>query len=325
MTLNDLIALRASGKSCSDLLFLRYGCEMEEKRRKFVSESKVISSIIENVDSGVDPHIYAGKITAQWSGYSTRQQLEDLVKVLNPRGIRELKLKTKLQKMKDRIESRIDRCLLFSSTEETKVTRPKRSKNDIVDKSLFRTMEDYLEANLRDQLLELEERLWQASLGIVKLDDRDGWRTSIGAKINDLLMGKVEEPTENSSGDSRGEIFQDGGEKCLENGMSNSHFENSGDIENDVSKDDSVNSELDSNEEQDASTISKKTLPLKLMNHSILKEENSRCSTPVNVSTPMINPNVKVLASVLLEVFSPCFLVAVNTLFRPKYIVLPSF
>ena len=304
MTLNDIIALRASGKSCSDMLFLRYGCQMEEKRRKLVSESKVISSIIENVDSGVDPHTYAGKSTVQWSGYSTREQLENLAKNLNPRGIRELKLKTKLQKMKDRIESRIDRCLLFSSEEDTKVTRPKRSKDDIVDKSLFRTMEDYLEANLRDQLLELEERLWQASLGIVKIDDRDGWRTSIGAKINDLLMGKVEGPTENCSGDGKGELVQDVGERCLENGVSHSHSENSRDIYNDVSKDDSMNSELNMSDEQDPSTLSKKTLPLKFIEHSILKGEDSRCSTPVNVSTPMINPNVKILASVLLEVFS---------------------
>lgn len=314
MTLKDIITRRASGKSCSDILFLKYGCKMEDKRRKLIPESKIISSIIENVNKGVDPHTYAERNVAQWSGYSTQKQLGDLVDGLNPRGVREFKLKTKLQKMKDRIESKIDSCLLFKSTEESKAPKPKPQKGDIVDKSLFRTMEDFLEANLRDQLLDLEERLWQASLGIIKVGDRDKWRDNISSKINDLLMGKIIDGAgkpvkDDVTEDYRKDIVEDDGVQLLENGISSYHRRSDANmkidnnIEKELSHEESMNSDMDEIEEKDPTVLFKKSLPLKLIDHMIIKEEESRCNTPVNVSTPLINPNVRLLASVLLEVF----------------------
>ena len=310
ITLKDIIAQRTSGNSCSNILFLKYCCKMENERRKLIPESKIISSIVENVNKGVDPRTYAERNVAQWSGYSTQKQLGDLVEGLNPRGVREFKLKTKLQKMKDRIESKIDSCLLFKSAEETKAPRSKPQKGDIVDKTLFRTMEDFLEANLRDQLLDLEERLWQASLGIIKVENRDKWRDNIASKINDLLMGKtIDGPGKAVKEEIAEEIVEDGGVELLENGISpyrrggHTNMEVDNNTERELSQDESMNSDLDMNEEKDPTILLKKSLPLKLIDHTIMKEEESRCNTPVNVSTPLINPNVRLLALVLLEVF----------------------
>ena len=316
MTLKDIVTQRECGRSCADILFWRYGCNLEEGRRKLVPESKTISSIIEDVNKGVNPHVYAERTALHWSGYSNRMQLGELIYGLNPRGVRELKLKTKLQKIKDKIESKIDSCLIFKSA-EVKAARLKPPKGDIVDKSLFRTMEDFLEANLRDQLLDLEERLWQASLGIIKVEDRNRWRDNIASKINDLLMGKVEQRDDIIHGSDISEdngkgILEDGRNQRLENGLSRSDgvdvkIESDEDMESEMSQDDSMNSEHDMNEVKISKTSSKKTLPLKLADQANLKMEDSRCNTPVNISTPSINPNVRLLSSVLLEVFWPYY------------------
>ena len=293
---------------------------MNGERRDLIPESKIVSSVLENVEKGVDPHRYAERSATMWSGYSTQDQLDDLIEVLNPRGMREAKLQAKLQKMKDKISSKISSCVLFKSEEEAKPTKSKPIRNDVIDKSIFRTMEDFLEANLRDQLLDLEERLWQASLGIIKVDDRDKWRDDIASKINKLLMGKVDDEDEelqltgkalksedrDAKEEYKQENVQENGGHNLENGISSPHgndlasMEVDEDVEKEIPRDDSMNNELDVSGEKDLTPSSKKSLPLKFIDQ--VKREDSRCNTPVNISTPMINPKVRILAAFLLEV-----------------------
>ena len=288
---------------------------MDAERRKLVGESKIISTILEGVEEGIDPHKYAARRHVPlWSGYSTHEQLDDLISALNQRGTKELKLKTKLEKLKYRLSSKIERCSLFNGDVDVRPAKIKPVKNDVIDKTLFKSMEDFLEGNLRDQLLDFEERLWQASLGIIKVERRDKWREDISAKINDLLIGKgmACRGVDESMGDEHSNVedFKENIQSKVENGVCSDSIECQTKMEVDeglgtdtgTPMDDSLNSELGMDEGKDTS-ITRKGMPMKFISQESLKKEESRCSTPVNISTPMINPQVRLLAAVLLKVW----------------------
>ena len=328
VSLTDIVDLRSSGKPVTDQLFLRYRCKVNEERLCYVSQSKLLSTALDGVQKGIDPRCYADKPLQLWSAYNAREQLDALVEVMNIRGAREMNLKTKLEKTIDSLYTGIENCKLLSiETVEDKPTKVRPPKGDIIDKSLFRNIEDFLEANLRDQLLDFEERLWQASLGIIKIENREEWREGIANKINDLLWGKDGMPVEgelNAKPENQvGELKKEGGE--VENGV--------GPHDRDTAEDntamavDQVTDDMDQNASAgrikqskesvlngevklgtvDLTNIPKgsfKTLPLKLLEQNTVKEETSRCNTPVNVATPMVNVRVKELALTLLEVWT---------------------
>merc|ERR1712130_669943 len=47
-------------------------------------------------------------------------------------------------------------------------------------------LQDLMETNLRDQILELEERIWVGTMGNLKVKSRDKWTHAIGAKKYDM-------------------------------------------------------------------------------------------------------------------------------------------
>jgi hypothetical protein len=67
--------------------------------------------------------------------------------------------------------------------------QPKVSRNQTVDKSLYKKMEDFIEASLREQILDLELRIWQGGLGVVKVDDITSWRKQVENGIYDFTPG----------------------------------------------------------------------------------------------------------------------------------------
>lgn len=325
--LTDIIDLRNSGKPVTDQLFLRYRCRVNEERLCYVSQSKLVSTALEGVQKGIDPRCYAHKPMQLWSAYTAREQLDALVDGMNTRGAREMNLKTKLEKMMDNLYTGIDNCKLLSiETVEDKPTKVRPPKGDMIDKSLFRNIEDFLEANLRDQLLDFEERLWQASLGIIKVENREEWREGIANKINDLLWGKGGIPVEgelNAKPESlAGELKKEDG--AIENGVGPHEKDTAEEsmamdvdkVADDLDQKSSAGQIKQSKESElnddinlgtaDSSIIPKgsfKTLPLRFMEQNAVKEENSRCNTPVNVATPMLNARVKELALTLFEVW----------------------
>lgn len=300
---------------------------MNEERLCYVSQSKLVSTALEGVQKGIDPRCYAHKPMQLWSAYTAREQLDALVDGMNTRGAREMNLKTKLEKMMDNLYTGIDNCKLLSiETVEDKPTKVRPPKGDMIDKSLFRNIEDFLEANLRDQLLDFEERLWQASLGIIKVENREEWREGIANKINDLLWGKGGIPVEgelNAKPESlAGELKKEDG--AIENGVGPHEKDTAEEsmamdvdkVADDLDQKSSAGQIKQSKESElnddinlgtaDSSIIPKgsfKTLPLRFMEQNAVKEENSRCNTPVNVATPMLNARVKELALTLFEVW----------------------
>jgi hypothetical protein len=126
----------------------------------------------------------------QWSYLDTKDDLDVLLKSLNPRGFREKYLRESLVESYDMIVKRLENNpFKFENKQRREEIKqpPKVSQNQAVDKSLYKTMEDFIEASLRDQILDLEERIWQGGLGVVKVDDITTWRKQIENGIYDFL------------------------------------------------------------------------------------------------------------------------------------------
>merc|ERR1712128_196001 len=123
------------------------------------------------------------------------------VEGLNPRGIREGELKDKLLMERERIDRRVKKCkvdqLVVSEEEVDKLEkcqlqgvqdrRDKSSKSTGVDSVPLGTqLQGVVELSLRDQILELEEKIWVGTLGNLKVKNRDKWTHAIGAKKYDM-------------------------------------------------------------------------------------------------------------------------------------------
>lgn len=126
----------------------------------------------------------------QWSYVDTKDDLDLLLKSLNPRGYREKYLRESLIESYDMIVKGLENnSLKLENKQRRDETRPqpKVSQNQTVDKTLYKTMEDFIEASLRDQILDLEDRIWHAGLGFVKVDDITTWRKQVENGIYDFI------------------------------------------------------------------------------------------------------------------------------------------
>merc|ERR1712173_351995 len=101
---------------------------------------------------------------------------------------------------RERIDGRVKKCKvdqLVISEEEEKLEasqlqqvqdrREKASKSAWVEAVPVGTdLQEVMETNLRDQILELEERIWVGTMGTLKVKNRDKWTNAIGAKKYDM-------------------------------------------------------------------------------------------------------------------------------------------
>ena len=115
------------------------------------------------------PHYIASNSNSKWGVYSSKEQIEILIDALNTRGEREVKLKGSLQKLLPVFDN-VSNCPVFVSyTSQRWSMGPLES-----------TADEYLELYLREQLLDLEEKIWMGNLGAIKdVKDRLKWRESI--------------------------------------------------------------------------------------------------------------------------------------------------
>jgi len=129
---------------------------------------------------------------AHWAFYSTVEEIDGLVEGLNSRGIREGELKDKIVTERERIESRVRKCKvdqLVVSKDETETleknqldqVQARRDKNNQAS-PLGTSLQEVVDLSLRDQILELEEKIWVGSLGNLKVKNRDKWLKAISAK-----------------------------------------------------------------------------------------------------------------------------------------------
>ncbi|XP_026520287.1 bromodomain adjacent to zinc finger domain protein 1A isoform X1 [Notechis scutatus] len=120
----------------------------------------------------------------KWCFYSSQEQFDQLLEALNSRGYRESALKDVLLQEKSRI------CEQFSSFPIEKFYISEKTQNeaklqfgrgkmqngcDMVQKSA----EKQLELRLRDFLLDIEDRIFQGTLGSIKVMDRYSWRAAL--------------------------------------------------------------------------------------------------------------------------------------------------
>ena len=137
-----------------------------------------------------------------------------LVNSLNPRGDREGELRDRLISQRERIERRMKKCqvsVLSRSEEDCEQLEAsmgaeeekRRSKAAPADGSalpLGTPLQDIMELALRDQILELEEKIFVGALGYLKstkqakenLELRSTWRNSIESKSYRMLADHLE-------------------------------------------------------------------------------------------------------------------------------------
>ena len=116
----------------------------------------------------------------RWAYYSTPMELDRLINSLNSRGFREGPLRQCLLDQKRMIESKLDLCpvdiLSIDETDEAKkdlACQKVKIKNKRVQGQVKgMAASEFLELNLREQLSDLEERIFGGGLGQMKVMDR---------------------------------------------------------------------------------------------------------------------------------------------------------
>ena len=126
-----------------------------------------------------------------WSYYSTIEEVDSLIDNLNERGFRESELKDKLLNERDRLSKSLKRMTNVSEhlcVEKSSITKqedkPKISnglQNGDISEDLYRGNSITATGNLqlRDQILEMEEKIFIGNLGSLKCRDRVAWAEAI--------------------------------------------------------------------------------------------------------------------------------------------------
>ncbi|XP_059907334.1 bromodomain adjacent to zinc finger domain protein 1A isoform X2 [Gadus macrocephalus] len=117
----------------------------------------------------------------QWAYYSSMEEVEVLLEALNPRGQREGGLRDALLQERDRLQ-----VLLDGNAAAAVLARQG-------DGALLPPAESYLETRLRDLLLDIEDRIYQGTLGYLKVKERTAWRSVLEKGRYELLSSDGKE------------------------------------------------------------------------------------------------------------------------------------
>uniref|UniRef100_A0A8C9TC76 Bromodomain adjacent to zinc finger domain protein 1A n=1 Tax=Scleropages formosus TaxID=113540 RepID=A0A8C9TC76_SCLFO len=119
-----------------------------------------------------------------WSFYSSPEEVEMLIDALNPRGYRECSLKEALLQEKERI---MQLALCTHKTEgDGKGVLVRRSSPEGPEG--LSSAERHMENRLKDLLLDIEDRIYQGTLGAIKVMDRSAWRAALEDGHYELLV-----------------------------------------------------------------------------------------------------------------------------------------
>uniref|UniRef100_A0A8C1VYV8 Bromodomain adjacent to zinc finger domain protein 1A n=1 Tax=Cyprinus carpio TaxID=7962 RepID=A0A8C1VYV8_CYPCA len=121
----------------------------------------------------------------QWWFYSTPEEVEQLIEALNPRGHRESSLKETLLQEKERIVQLMESRATKGSTLKPKAG-PSCPQSTV-------PAERFMENRLRDLLLDIEDRIYQGTLGAIKVMDRNSWRAALENGNYELLNPESKE------------------------------------------------------------------------------------------------------------------------------------
>jgi len=123
-----------------------------------VGEDSKDSSCIKSAMSVTEQ--IAARNTVRWSVFISQNDIDQLIESLNTRGIRESKLRQVISEQRDLLSELVAKCEtnVFCAVEEI----PLNSGPAVVAEKL-------LEENLRDSLLDIEERIFSGNMGSMKV------------------------------------------------------------------------------------------------------------------------------------------------------------
>ena len=145
-----------------------------------------------------------------WAYYSSVNQLDQLLDSLNTRGVREGELRDKIIAEKAAIERGLKKCKSdqYVTSDEDKEEMDKMQLQEVLSRRnkqskhnntepipLGTSLKELIELSLRDQILELEEKIHFGNLGLLKVSSRADWVASISNKsytmgADSLVWGK---------------------------------------------------------------------------------------------------------------------------------------
>ncbi|XP_066178219.1 bromodomain adjacent to zinc finger domain protein 1A isoform X2 [Sylvia atricapilla] len=179
MLLPRTSSFQTSGQSCTNepQVFSKTG----ESLKSSESTSNIDQDSHTSVVVEVPRPVYKPN---RWCFYSSREQLDQLLEALNSRGHRESALKETLLQEKSRIYEQLN------SFPVEKFRIPEKPQSDVrppvgrgrmqnVHDGSHLSAEKQLELRLRDFLLDIEDRIYQGTLGAIKVTDRQSWRAAL--------------------------------------------------------------------------------------------------------------------------------------------------
>ncbi|XP_017203748.3 bromodomain adjacent to zinc finger domain protein 1A isoform X2 [Oryctolagus cuniculus] len=166
------------------------------------TEESLKSEPTSNVDQGLcDDSVQLPKPVHKpnrWCFYSSCEQLDQLIEALNSRGHRESALKETLLQEKSRICAQLAR---FSEEKFHFSDKPQADSKPLCTRGRSSSAcdpsqmsaERQLELRLRDFLLDIEDRIYQGTLGAIKVADRHVWRSALESGRYELLSEENKE------------------------------------------------------------------------------------------------------------------------------------
>lgn len=145
----------------------------------------------------------------KWSFFWNPEDIDALIENLSPRGIREKELRSSLVEEKDGLKGYLGKCPALKLNREGKYPehitnapekRPQRTGGGTAQKNRLdpnlsypagTSIETILELQLRDVILEVEEKIFLGALGALKLSERMEWRKAIEGRGYDPQTQKL--------------------------------------------------------------------------------------------------------------------------------------
>ena len=109
-----------------------------------------------------------------WSYIGSAEVLDKFIDALNPRGIRESELKDKLVSERDAI---LKNLKSFNVQIEPNLNEDSKDKEEDSNEDI----NAIIDLALRDQIMEIEEKIFFGTLGTLKIHDRQAWQKAIQA------------------------------------------------------------------------------------------------------------------------------------------------
>lgn len=128
-----------------------------------------LNPVQDMVDSSRLSVLQASTDVLAWSCYATLEEIDSLVASLNPRGLREIQLRKAIQTHRRHFELSLPKGLFHPDHDPSGP-----------EAGLISNAEEYLELYLREQILDIEDKIVIGNLGYLKeVDNRVVWRDSI--------------------------------------------------------------------------------------------------------------------------------------------------